>query len=108
MADTKSKAEGQKREELYLQQRRALNNAYAGLEGQAYVQTARAFTLEEAIDARIEAIEGKDSPLRPNLKNRVLKVQSDLQRAVDQLKKIPPETFTSADSTKDVNTPEEG
>lgn len=87
--------------------RRSLSHAYAALVGDQTAQSFSAFTLEEALDAQIERIEGKGSAIRPNLLDRVNRVLSETVQAVEQIKQMPPEAFIEADSDKDVNTPED-
>lgn len=109
MASTK-KADGEERalEQLHMRQRTALNNAYAALQGQQVADSFAAFTFEDAVDAQIELIEGKDSQQHPNQLNRTEKIRNDLARAVNELKSLPPEMFLDANMQSSVNTPEDG
>ena len=104
--DKKGSGSDTAQEQLYLQQRRAVNNAYGSLRGQAIADTFAAFTFEEAADAQIERIEGADSEAHPNLLNRTEAVKENLLQAVEQLKEVAPETFLDANLTDVVNTPE--
>lgn len=104
MPSKESKAQEASQQRANLEQRQALNHAYAALEGQKSVQSFSAFTFEEALDNQIELIEGSGSKLRPNLLDRVKRVEEEVVKAVEVLKKIPPEQFVQADGEKDVNT----
>lgn len=87
-----------------MQQREALNNAYAVLEGQKSVQSFSAFTFEEALDNQIELISGSSTTTRPNKLDYVKQVEQRLLTAVEQLKQVPPETFLEHSEDTDVNT----
>lgn len=88
-----------------LKEREALGNAYAALVGQQSIQAWSAFTLEEAVDAQIEAIEGKSTDKRPNQLERVDRIEQDCLSAIAALREIPPEQFLEPDPENDVNTP---
>jgi hypothetical protein len=94
-------------EQLYLRQRRAINNAYAALQGRNTANSFSAFTFEEAADAQIELIEGADTQVHPNKLNRVAKIRGDLEQAVEELKQVPPEQFLDVNYTQSANTPGE-
>lgn len=108
MAETTQdkREEGEKKleEELNLAQRRAINNAYASLQGSQTAQTFAAFTFEEALDAQIERIKGKDTDLHPNQLKRVANIKGQLDEAVAALKDIPPERFMEVNVPNVVNT----
>lgn len=89
---------------LYIGQRRAVNNAYAALEGEKTVQSFAAFTFEDALDLQIERIEGEGTQLRPNELERVDEIEKNLIKAVQELKEVPVEAFLEADPERDVNT----
>lgn len=89
-------------------QREALSNAYAALLGQQNTQTWSAFTFEEAVDAQIEAIEGKSTDKRPNQLERVDRIEQDTLSAIAALRDTPPEQFAEPQGGQDVNTPREG
>lgn len=88
----------------HMEQRRAVNNAYAALEGEKNIQSFSAFTFEDAVDLQIEAIEGKGTQIRPNQLERVDRVEKELVNAVEKLKQVPPEAFLDKDENRDVNT----
>lgn len=90
-----------------LKERIALNNAYGALLGQQSVQSFAAFTFEEAVDAQIERIEGAGTQKRPNLLERVDKIERELLQAISVIKQMPPEQFLKPDAERDVNTDEE-
>ena len=94
----------EEQELLYLQQRQAVNNAYAALEGQAIADSFAAFTFEEAVDAQIERIEGASTAIRPNLLDRTEAVRQNLKNAVKQIKAVPPEKFLDIERDNAVNT----
>lgn len=87
--------------------REALANAQAALQGEKTVQSFSAFTLEEALDAQIERIEGAGTQLRPNELVRVDKILNEVRQSTNQIKALPPEAFVKADPDQDVNTPED-
>lgn len=105
MASDKSAAEEKALEKFHEKERAALNNAYAALIGQQTTQTFTAFTFEEAVDAQLERIEGAGTLLRPNLLDRVSRVEEEVKAAVAKIQQIPPEQFLDADEERDVNTP---
>ena len=107
MADKKEENSKEQQELLYLSQRRAVNNAYGSLQGQAKAESFFAFTLEDAVDAQIERIEGTSTQQHPNLLDRTESVRQNLKQAVAQLKEVPPEKFLDINNTDAVNTPEE-
>lgn len=90
-----------------LKEREALNNAYAALVGQQSIQSWTAFTVEEAVDAQIERIEGASTDKRPNELERVDRIENDCLAAIAALRELPPEQFIEPDPTQDVNTPRE-
>lgn len=96
--------EESKLQQYNLSQRRALNNAYAALEGQKNVMSFAAFTFEDAVDLQIERIEGTGSRLRPNELQRVDRIEQEMLKAVEELKEVPPENFLEHDEENDVNT----
>lgn len=105
MASKKSSAEEKLSEKYHEKERTALNNAYSTIAGQQSVQSFTAFTFEEAVDAQLELIEGKGTDIRPNLLDRVDRVEEEVKAAVAKIKDIPPEQFLDADEQRDVNTP---
>lgn len=96
--------EESKLQQFNLSQRRALNNAYAALEGQKNTSTFAAFTFEDAVDLQIERIEGTGTELRPNELERVGKIEQEMIKAVAELAEVPPEQFLEPDPARDVNT----
>lgn len=87
--------------------RESISRAYARLLGEQVSKSFTAFTFEEALDAQIERIEGTSTKLRPNLLDRVKKIESEVVDAVKQIKALPPEEFTEVDTTLTVNTKED-
>lgn len=90
-----------------IRQREALSNAYAALVGQQNIQGWTAFTVEEALDAQIERIEGKSTSKRPNELERVDRIEQETLAAIAALRDTPPEQFIESSSDQDVNTPRE-
>jgi hypothetical protein len=88
-----------------IREREALSNAYGALVGQQSVQGWTAFTLEEAMDAQIEAIEGTATEKRPNELMRVDRIEQECLAAIAALRDLPPEQFIEPDPEQDVNTP---
>ena len=82
-----------------------VHNAYAFVEGQRFTQSFASFTVEEAMDAFVERLSGKDTQVRPNAINRVKNVLARVEAAVEKIKAMPPESFRQGDATTDVNTP---
>jgi hypothetical protein len=99
--DENQEADAQARQ---LRQRTSLNNAYASIAGRQSVGTFLSFTFEEAMDLQIERIEGESTQLRPNLLDRVDRIEQEVISTVDQLKNVPDEAFQEADEDEDVNT----
>jgi hypothetical protein len=107
MTEQAEKNEEQRIQSLNLSQRRAINNAYAALISDQNTQTFAAFTFEDALDLQIERIEGNSGgKQRPNLLERTARIEGQLLKAVEQLKKVDPEQFLEPDERGDVNTPE--
>lgn len=90
-----------------IRQREAISNAYAALVGQQSIQGWTAFTIEEALDAQIERIEGKSTSKRPNELERVDRIEQETLAAIAALRDTPPEQFLEPSSDQDVNTPRE-
>lgn len=90
-----------------IREREALSNAYGALVGQQNIQGWLAFTVEEALDAQIERIEGKSSQKRPNELERVDKIEQETLSAIRALRDTPPEQFLESNTDQDVNTPRE-
>ncbi len=97
-------AEAVKKQEDLTEIRRALSNAYAALQGDRNNQSFAAFTFEEALDAQIERIEGKGTQLRPNLLDRVGRIEQQVVQTVEETKQLPPEFFEEPREDEDVNT----
>ena len=107
MAKKQDTAE-QTNENLSLELRRSVANAYAFVKGREAEQSFASFTFEDALDAQIERIEGDDTDVRPNELHRIDKIENDLLTAVAKIKSLPAEFFNESDPTTNVNTPPEG
>ncbi len=88
-----------------LELRKALNDAYASIEGGKSVQSFSALTFEDLADAQIQRISGPDTEARPNELNRVKRTLNNVIQAVAKIKAMPPESFAKQDPARDVNTP---
>lgn len=104
MATNDQTNEEQALQQNYLRQRRALGNALGSLLGAQNNKTFQAFTFEEALDLQIERISGAGTVLRPNELTRVDRIETEVLKAVEELKQVPPEQFLDADPDEDVNT----
>lgn len=96
---------GAAQQEQNLELRRAINDAYAFVEGQKLVQSFSAVTFEELLDQQIERIEGASSTKRPNELDRIDKIEQDVIAAVDKIKKLPDDAFKKTPEENGVNTP---
>jgi hypothetical protein len=105
--DKSVRADADANERLYMRQRRAINDAYAALQGHHTASTFAAFTFEEAIDQHIESVEGEATEAHPNKLTQVARIRGELLQAVEQLKEVPPEAFTDANLAQATNTPAE-
>ena len=84
--------------------RAALGSAYAALEGSKFTSSAAAFSFEEAVSQQLQRLEDPGTTLRPSELERIDKVEQDLLKAVEEIKKIPPEDFLTRIPSRDVNT----
>lgn len=81
-----------KQHKLNLQMREIIGEAYAFVRGQQYTETVANITYEELLDAAIDRIEGLKgrSDVRATKLDRVEKIKADITKAVDTVKKLPP------------------
>jgi predicted DNA-binding protein len=100
---TKDKATEEKLQNEADDLRGSIEAGVAFVEGQKAIQSFSAFTVEDAIDAYIERIEGADTDARPNVLNRIKKVTSEVVSAVARSRSLPPEAFREKKPGKDVN-----
>lgn len=107
MATRDQKADERLNQSFHMEQRRALNNAYALVTAQQNIQTFHRFTFEEAMDKQIKQIEGDSTKLRETELARVDRIESQVQQAVEEIKQIDPERFLHQDPLRDVNTEED-
>lgn len=105
MSGNTSSKDDPKLQSQNLELRRALNDAYASVEGAKAVQSFNAITFEDLADQQIERISGADTEARPNELNRVTRVLNNVLQAVAKIKEMPPESFAKQDADRDVNTP---
>lgn len=101
----KRSEEEEKAQSQNLELRKALNDAYAFVEGQKSVQSFAALTFEDLMDQQIERISGKDTDNRPNALHRIDKIENGVIQAVAKIKSMPHDAFVEAKPGKDVNTP---
>jgi hypothetical protein len=88
-----------------LELRKALNDAYAAVEGAKAVQSFSALTFEDHADQQIQRISGADTQTRPNELNRVQQVVNGVISAAAKIKALPDDAFADSDPSRDVNTP---
>ncbi len=98
-------AYGAAQQEQNLELRRAINDAYAFVEGQKLVQSFSSISFEELLDQQIERIEGASSTRRPNEIDRITRVEQDIIAAVEKIKKMPDDAFKKTPEENGVNTP---
>ena len=79
----------------------ALNDAYAFVLGQARVHSFSAYTVEEALDAQIERIEGESTAIRPNELDRVKNAYNRLVASVGDIEEL---TSPEVDEDERANT----
>lgn len=91
-------------QERNLDVRKALNDAYAFVEGMKTSQSFSAFTVEEAHDLFTERVEGKGTVLRPNEIDRIDRTIQRIKSVVAEVKTLPPEAFQLRNSEDNVNT----
>lgn len=99
---------------LSMQLREILGAAYAFVQGRQFTESVSTVTLEVLMKDQIDDIKG--TPKIPGRLNKIAeidKIVTDTTKAVEEVKKVPPETFRAAvkDATKsdesNVNTPED-
>jgi len=91
-------------DDLALQLRVAVNNAYAFVKGEETTQSFLAITFEDLAAAQIQRLTGKGTTTRPNVIDRIKKAEQDLVSTAEKIRQIPPEAFLARDPNKDVNT----
>ena len=99
---------------LSLQLREILGAAYSFVQGRQFTETISTLTLEVLMKDQIDDIQGTPKvPGRLNKLAEIDKIVTDTTKAVEEVKKTPPETFQAAvkDAQKaddaNVNTPED-
>ena len=92
-------------DDLALQLRISVNNAYAYVRGQESVQSFLAVTFEDLAAQQIQRLSGKGTATRPNYIDRIRKVEQDIISAAQKIKQVPPDAFLAPDNNRDVNTP---
>lgn len=91
-------------DDLALQLRVAVNNAYAFVKGEETTQSFLAITFEDLAAAQIQRLTGKGTTTRPNVIDRIKKAEQDLVSTAEKIRQIPPEAFLARAPNKDVNT----
>ena len=94
-----------KLQEQNLELRKAINDAYAFVEGQKLVQSFSAITFEDLMDQQIERLSGATTTTRPNALVRIQKIVSGLEAAVAKIKSLPDDAFSKKKDNGNVNTP---
>lgn len=87
-----------------LELRKALNDAYAALEGQKSLQSFASFTFEDALDQQVQRIEGAATLARPNELDRVQRVLRNVLSAVAAVRSRPDDAFVDPSSSRASNT----
>jgi hypothetical protein len=103
--DRRTDAKRQAQDEQMMRLRLALNNAYASLRGRAVADSFAAYTIEEAIDAHVDVIEGKGTKVHPSQLDRVERIRNDLIAVAEAIKALPVDSFRPVDDADAVNTP---
>ena len=109
----KSNAPQVAKTKLSLQLREILGTAYAFVQGRQFTESMSAVTLEVLMKDQIEDIKGTPKISgRLNKIAEVAKIVENTTKVVEEVKKIPPETFQAAvkdpaQSDANVNTPED-
>jgi hypothetical protein len=89
--------------------RRAISDAYNALQAQVAVQSAVAYTFDNAIADQIQLVSGTSSvpsqATRPNQLQAVQNIVTNLNLAVKQILALPDDAFADSDPDRDVNTP---
>jgi hypothetical protein len=105
MAKTgEKKAKDQKGQDMALEMRRIVSNAYGFVQGQAATQAFSALTFEDLMDQQIETIEGDPRNGRPNQLDRIKKTASELRETANKIKAVDPKEFDDHDEEQDTNT----
>lgn len=91
-------------DDLALQLRVSVSNAYAFVRGQETIDSFAATTFEDLAAAQIQRLSGKGTTTRPNYLDRIKKVEQDIVSAAEKIKQTPPEAFLAQDPNRDVNT----
>jgi hypothetical protein len=91
-------------QELNLELRTSLNNAFAAVEGQKKTKSFAAVTFEELLDDQIQRL-SVGSQGRPSSLEKVQRTLNDLTKAIKQINDMPADAFAKPDSNTDVNTP---
>lgn len=103
-SEQEDKGQKAKEQERDAKLRQNLSKGYAAVLGEQATTSFSAMTMEEAFDAHIEEIEGAGTDLRPNLLDRVDRVENQVVETANQIKEIQPEKFKKPEEDKDVNT----
>ena len=104
MSEAEEKNDSSKRQNENIELRRALNDAYAFVEGQKLVQSFSSLTFEELLDQQIERIEGVSTVTKPNEIDRINKVEAAVVGAVEKIKALPDDAFKKVPPENNVNT----
>lgn len=104
---SKKEDEEDKKQNDNIELRRALNDAYAFIEGQKLTQSFSTVAFEELMDEQIQRIEGTPPPgsTKPNELDRITKMKAELVAAVEKIKALPNDAFKKVRDNNNVNTP---
>jgi hypothetical protein len=84
--------------------RQQISDAYGAVLGKETTQGFQALTLERALDARLQQIEGTSLDGRPSERQRVENIAQDLLSAVEQIRGLPDSYFAPPDPDDAANT----
>lgn len=104
--DSQNKAQNDKQQQENVDIRVSLHNAYTFVESYKSAQSFSAFTIEEAHDRFIERVEGRGTPFRPNVLDRIDRVGQGISAVIAKVKAMPDDAFRRHDAQNDVNTKE--
>ena len=104
--NTRKKNQDEKQQQTNVDIRISLHNAFTFVESYKSAQSFSAFTVEEAHDRFIERVEGKGTPFRPNVIDRIDRIGQNISAVISMVKAMPDDAFRRHDAKDDVNTKE--
>jgi hypothetical protein len=104
--DTQNRNQADKQQQANIDIRVSLHDAFTFVESYKSAQSFSAFTAEEAHDRFIERVEGRGTPYRPNVIDRIDRIGQNISAVVAKVKAMPDEAFRRHEAKNDVNTKE--